>query len=146
MQKSYIDFFQTGLKKLQKEMLAYPNEEYLWLAPKGIGNSAGNLTYHLLGNIDHFIGAALGATGYIRNRPEEFNIKNVASLDLINRIQHASALVENVISNLEDLSAPYPFEYFQQHGSIDHFLMKLLAHFNYHLGQINYHRRLLFPE
>ena len=55
--------FERDLQRLKTEIELYRIEENLWLVKDGIGNSAGNLCLHLIGNLSHFIGAMLGNTG-----------------------------------------------------------------------------------
>ncbi|MCB0635579.1 MAG: hypothetical protein KDC54_03125, partial [Lewinella sp.] len=73
----YLRYFDQYLDQLANDLRSYPAEDTLWLQPPGINNSAGNLALHLLGNLNHFIGAALGDTGYIRERDLEFGRKGV---------------------------------------------------------------------
>lgn len=143
MNQQFIHFFQRHLNQLKEEIAAYPSEESIWLKPEGINNTAGNLCYHLVGNLNHFIGQALGKTGYVRNRELEFSIKDVPSEDLIWSVEQTSKMLEHVLSQVEDLSAPYPKGFFPWEKDIHYTLLQLLWHLTYHLGQINYHRRLL---
>jgi hypothetical protein len=143
LNRHFLHYFQNNLAQLRKEIEAYPTDESLWTTADGISNSAGNLTYHLLGNLNHFIGAALGQTGYVRDRPLEFSIKGVSKTELISWLDATSAMLEKVLPTIENLEAPYPAGYFDTAETIDFQLLRLLAHFNYHFGQVNYHRRLL---
>jgi hypothetical protein len=104
--------YQRDLAKLVNELEAYPNEASIWLVAHDIKNSAGNLTLHIVGNLNLFIGVDLGDTDYKRDRDAEFNPK-------------------------ETLGYPMTTSYF---------LMHLYGHLNWHLGQINYHRRLLTTQ
>lgn len=63
------------LQKLATEVSAFKYEENLWKTDIDIKNSAGNLSLHVCGNLQHFIGAVLGNSGYIRNRDAEFSQK-----------------------------------------------------------------------
>ena len=143
--QNIISLFIRDLDQLHKEIESYQNEDELWTIKEGIANSAGTLGLHLTGNINHFIGAQLGKTGYIRNREAEFSDRNVTRASLLEKISNTSAMVEKVLSDLteEQLSAPYPLEVFGQPMSTEFFLLHLYGHLNYHLGQVNYHRRLL---
>jgi len=136
-------YFHKQIKLLQKEIAAYPNEESLWKKAKGINNSAGNLCTHLIGNLNHFIGHAIGNTGYVRNRPLEFSIQDVPCEELIKQLDEAAEMIENALKTVDDWSAPYPEEMFGKPGSVHYFMLQLLTHFDYHRGQVNYHRRLL---
>ena len=140
-----MELFERDLNKLIEEINLYKDEDQLWLVKEGISNSAGNLCLHLVGNLNHFIGAALGNTGYVRHRDDEFALKNIPRQDLVININNVMLVVKNTLNKLstEDLEKDFPLE---KHGKIvstTHMLIHLLVHLGYHLGQINYHRRLL---
>lgn len=143
--ESLRSLFNRDLNKLKTEIEAYQNEENLWKTDKNIANSAGNLCLHLVGNINNFIGAQLGNTGYIRHREQEFSLKDVPRTELIQKIEATIAMIDSVLPQLseEDLKKEYPLVVFESAMTADYFLIHLLAHLDYHLGQINYHRRLL---
>ncbi len=137
--------FTRDLNKLKEEIAAYNNEEKLWYIEANIANSAGNLCLHLVGNLNTYIGAELGKTGYIRNRPDEFALKNIPRAELIDKIEKTILVVENTLDTLtqEQLDAIYPAEVLEKNMSTGYFLTHLAMHLSYHLGQVNYHRRLL---
>lgn len=135
--------FHEYLDMLIENLNAYPTEESLWLCPPNIPNCAGNLAIHLMGNLNHFIGAAIGKTGYRRNRPLEFEIKDIPRCEIIRWIEKTRGMLDEVIPQIESLSEPYPEGFRDYECSITHELGRLLAHLAYHVGQINYHRRLL---
>jgi uncharacterized damage-inducible protein DinB len=143
--ESIRSLFNRDLNKLKTEIEAYQNEENLWIIDKSIANSAGNLCLHLIGNINHFIGAQLGSTGYIRHRELEFSLKDVPRAELIEKIEATIAMIDSVLPQLseEDVKKEYPLVVFESKMTTDYFLIHLVAHLDYHLGQINYHRRLL---
>ncbi|WP_431611363.1 DinB family protein [Chryseobacterium sp. 'Rf worker isolate 10'] len=143
--ESIRSLFNRDLNKLKTEIEAYQNEENLWIIDKSIANSAGNLCLHLIGNINHFIGAQLGNTGYIRHRELEFSLKDVPRAELIEKIEATIAMIDSVLPQLseEDVKKEYPLVVFESKMTTDYFLIHLVAHLDYHLGQINYHRRLL---
>ncbi len=143
--ETLIELFERDLQRLKTEIDLYKAEENLWLVKEGIANSAGNLCLHIIGNLSHFIGATLGNTGYIRRREDEFSLKNILRQDLITNIENCILIVKTTLQKLTaaDLEKDFPLE---KHGSIvstAHMLLHLLGHLSYHLGQINYHRRLL---
>ncbi|MEK7255231.1 MAG: DinB family protein [Bacteroidota bacterium] len=145
MQTEFLSLFQHYLNQLKAEIEAYhPSDESLWLVPPGISNSAGNLCCHLVGNLNHFIGQTLGNTGYVRNRPLEFSARNVPKAELKKNIEDTSAMLETVLPQV-NLEATFPQDTFGER-TVHYVLLHLAAHFNYHLGQINYHRRLLALE
>lgn len=137
--------FNRDLNKLKVEIESYQNESQIWAIDKNISNSAGNLCLHLIGNINTFIGAELGKTGYVRNRPLEFSLKDVPRSELISKIDETILVVNTTLDSLSetDLKAIYPQIVFEKEMTTEFFLVHLATHLAYHLGQINYHRRLL---
>jgi len=145
MTEFYIQLFKRDLEKLKDELKGYENPEILWKVPPGINNSAGNLALHLIGNLKHFIGAILGDTGYKRNREAEFNDRDVPVDILITEVDETIEVISSTLSELPDnqLNSDYPVEVFGEPMKNSYFLLHLYGHLSYHLGQINYHRRLL---
>ena len=137
--------FIRDLEKLKEEILAYQNEENLWQIDKDILNSAGNLCLHIIGNLNTYIGAELGKTGYQRNREAEFALKNIPREELLIQLEETIDMIGQTFDQLSDeqLTEIYPGETPFQEMSTQHFLVHLAMHLAYHLGQINYHRRLL---
>jgi hypothetical protein len=133
------------LMALREEVRAYPEERDLWVCPEGIVNSAGTLALHLTGNVLHFIGAELGKTGYVRDRAAEFTDRNIPRAELEVRIGAAIEVVERGMERLgdDDMTAQYPLEVRGQRLPTGLFLTHLAAHLAYHLGQIDYHRRVV---
>ncbi|MCB0477037.1 MAG: DinB family protein [Crocinitomicaceae bacterium] len=142
---SLIQIFSRDLNKLRDEIISYKNQDSLWEIDGDISNSAGNLCLHLIGNLNWFIGEQLGDTGYVRNREKEFSVVEVDQKELIEKIDETRITVINVLSNLdeEDLEETFPLEVFGEPMTTGFFLVHLTTHLAYHLGQINYHRRLL---
>ena len=137
--------FDRDLHRLQQEIEAYQNEEALWLTAPGISNPAGNLCLHLLGNLNTYIGAELGHSGYIRHRDQEFSARDVPRAKLLAGISATRLAVEAALTPLHDdqLANEYPIVVFEAPTSLGYILMHLATHLTYHLGQINYHRRLM---
>lgn len=146
MKQSLINLFERDIQRLYNEIQSYTSEQSLWvLPPMTIHNSAGNLALHLCGNLNHFIGATLGNTGYVRDRDSEFSTKNVPKAELLSAIENTKSVVITALEGLNDeqLNEDYPFEPLGYRMTTTYFLIHLNGHLNYHLGQINYHRRLL---
>lgn len=139
------ELFERDLQRLKKEIELYKDEDNLWLVKEGISNSAGNLCLHLLGNLSHFIGATLGHTGYVRHREDEFSLKNIPRQDLITNIENCRLIVRTTLQKLaaEELEKEFDQQVFDKPVTTGMMLMHLTTHLTYHLGQINYHRRLL---
>ncbi len=133
------------LQKLKLEIESYKDESNLWRIEKNIANPAGNLCLHLVGNLNMYIGATLGHTGYLRDRDSEFTLKNVPKSELIKKIEATIAMVNEVLPNLKEeiLLEEYPLIVLKEKTSTEFFLVHLTAHLSYHLGQVNYHRRLV---
>ncbi len=133
------------LNKLESELMLYPTEPSVWKTDKSIKNPAGNLCLHLCGNLQYFIGTVLGKTGYVRNRELEFSAKDIPRAELVKEISNTKRVVEEILPMLteDQLQANYPQEVFGQPMTTLFFLIHLSTHFGYHLGQVNYHRRLV---
>lgn len=137
--------FSRDLDKLISELNLYQNESHLWLLDKDISNTAGNLALHLVGNLNHFIGASIGNTGYVRQRDLEFSQKNIPREDLISSVEATKLMIAEVLDKVTeaDLNKEFRRNPFEEYMTTEFFLLHLLTHLSYHLGQINYHRRLL---
>ena len=137
--------FDRDLQKLRLEIESYRNEAAIWRVEQAISNSAGNLCLHLIGNLNTYIGAELGRSGYVRHRELEFSRKDVPRAELVAGIEATRRVVVATLTQLpaEQMSREYPLQVLENKTSTGHFLMHLATHLTYHLGQINYHRRLL---
>jgi hypothetical protein len=137
--------FSRDLNRLKNEIESYQNEIAIWKIEKEIANSAGNLCLHLIGNLNTYIGSEIGETNYIRNRSFEFSAKNIPREELIEMIEDTIIVVEESLDKLpvEKLKNEYPILVFEGKTSTEYLLVHLATHLTYHLGQINYHRRLL---
>lgn len=145
MIETLTKLFLRDLEKLKTEITSFKDEKKFWEVSGDIKNSAGNLCLHLCGNLQHFIGAVLGNTGYERKRDLEFSKKHVPVKELMAEIELTIEVVETTLKNLPEgiLEKTYPINVFGYEMSTEYFLTHLTTHLNYHLGQINYHRRLL---
>ena len=137
--------FNRDLNKLKTEISAYQHEPALWKIDASIANSAGNLCLHLVGNLNTFIGLHLGQSGYVRDREAEFSLKNVPRTELLEKIEDTIGIVDKTLAALTSarLEQEYPIEVFDARQTNGFMLIHLATHLTYHLGQINYHRRLL---
>lgn len=143
--ESLVKIFERDLSKLEQEIMLYPTEESLWTIAGDVKNSGGNLCLHLCGNLQHYIGAIMGGTGYQRNRDEEFAAKGIPKKDLIAEINKTKTAVKATLEKTDAavLEQEYPQQVLGYPMSTVHFLIHLAAHLGYHLGQVNYRRRLL---
>jgi hypothetical protein len=142
--ESIAEIFNCDLNKLKIEISSYANETKLWASEKNIKNAGGNLCLHLIGNLKQFIGSVLGKRPYERNRDAEFSLNNISKKELLKEIDVTMKLVAETINSLneDDFIKIYPVDVFNKPMTTGFFLMSLIAHLNYHLGQINYHRRM----
>jgi len=136
----YINF----LDQLKEEISSYKNEDSIWKTGGSITNPPGNLSLHLCGNLNHFLGAILGNTDYVRNRDLEFSTKNVSRDELIKEVDRTISTLKKVFDGINDerLNDIYPSDKFGEDVSIGFVLSRLVSHLAYHVGQINYHRRM----
>jgi hypothetical protein len=137
--------FSRDLLKLRSEIEMYTSEDNIWKIEQGISNSAGNLCLHLIGNLNAYVGNVIGGSGYVRNRELEFSLKGVAKQDLLSRIDDTIHVVEAVLDGVDEaaLAVDFPVLVFDRKTSTGYMLVHLTTHLAYHLGQINYHRRLI---
>lgn len=145
-QTEIADLFSRDIDRLISELNGYSEDPKLAVVDKEISNSAGNLALHLIGNLNHFIGAILGGNGYIRDREAEFGRKGLQKQELITGLQEVKKIIAQQIPNVSEIKLEEPFPVVlsnQAQMSVRQFLIHLYGHLNYHLGQINYHRRLL---
>tara|TARA_R110002111_G_scaffold86995_4_gene136282 strand:+ start:7117 stop:7560 length:444 start_codon:yes stop_codon:yes gene_type:complete len=143
--QTLLELFTRDLNLLTEEIRQYKNESNLWKTEGLITNSAGGLCLHLIGNLNHFIGAILGGTGYVRQRELEFTLTDVSKMELIKQVEDTLDVIDRTLKKLTeaDLQKEYELQVFKKPMSTEYFLVHLSTHLSYHLGQINYHRRLL---
>jgi len=145
LQQTLKQLFIRDLNKLKTELELYQTESNIWQIAEGITNSAGNLCLHLVGNLNAFIGAELGNTGYIRKRDLEFSLKDILRAELVKMVEDTRDMIATVLDTITagQIEAEYPLVVLDKKTSTEYFLTHLATHLAYHLGQINYHRRLL---
>jgi uncharacterized damage-inducible protein DinB len=133
------------LRAVERELEAYPDEHQLWQVVQGMPNCAGTLALHVAGNLQHYIGAKLGGTGYVRDRPAEFARRDVSRADILTELETARAVVASVLAGLRDEDLPKLFPEIITDVRLDteEYLVHLLVHLAYHLGQIDSHRRVV---
>ena len=136
--------FNRDLKRLISEIELYNSETDIWKVEGQINNSAGNLCLHLVGNLNTYIGGELGNTGYVRNRELEFSLKDIPRQELIQKVENTIEVINQTLDNLDEtlLENAYPILVFEKKTTTEYLLVHLTTHLTYHLGQINYHRRL----
>lgn len=133
------------LRALRRELEAYPDEGQIWHEVPGLPNSAGTLALHLAGNLQHYVGAKLGATSYVRNRDAEFARRGVSRAELIEEVERARAAVAAALAQAPAGAEAEEFpEVIGTHRfRTGDYLVHLCTHFTYHLGQLDAHRRVV---
>lgn len=141
----FKELFERDFDRLYTEINSYSSLDNLWKTEQSISNSGGNLCLHLLGNTQHFIGKEIGGFAYVRDREREFSAKGIAKAELLSEIAFARDIVSKSLEGMDDCLWPkiYPLQVFGKPMTYGYFLTHLYGHLNYHLGQINYHRRLI---
>lgn len=137
--------FVRDLGRLADELRAFPDTRTLWEAPAGVTNAAGSLALHLEGNLREYVGRQLGRIEYARDRPREFAARDVERSELVARIESTRTLIGRVLGSLgEDaLDSTYPERNDGVPVSTRQFLVHLFGHLSYHLGQVDYVRRIV---
>lgn len=145
-QEDLAKLFARDLGRLRDEVTAFAGSAAkLWETAPGVANSAGNLALHLEGNLREFVGRQLGGIAYERVRPAEFSTRGLAVEAVAERVAGLVEMVPRVIGALdaERMDALYPENVLGEPLTTRCFLIHLHGHLTYHLGQINYLRRLL---
>jgi hypothetical protein len=144
MDNYLTELFEQDLLKLKAEIASFKNEENIWRKADGITNTAGTLVLHLVGNLNYVIGTIIGGTGYVRNREQEFSLTGVSREKLIADIEGTVEVIKTSLATINParLEETYALEMFGK-KSTAYYLTRFYGHFNYHLGQVNYLRRIL---
>ena len=143
--RNLAGLFRRDLSRLIQEIEAFPNEETLWRTLPGVTNSAGNLALHIEGNLREYVGRQLGKLPYSRKRALEFTLKGISGADLCTRIAELKGSIPSIIEALppEQMEGEYPEVVLEAAMSTQAFLMHLYGHLNWHLGQVDYLRRII---
>lgn len=133
------------LRAIKRELEAYPDDASVWRAVPGLPNSGGTLALHIAGNIRHFFGSVMARDGYVRNRDAEFARRDVPRAELLAGIDDAIESARRTLRGTSDtvMAAPYPSKIADRTVSTEVFGVHLASHLAYHLGQLDYHRRLV---
>jgi hypothetical protein len=138
------NFYERDIRKLIEEVNLFRNEEDLWRTQGSVKNPAGNLVLHIIGGMNHLVGATLAQTGYVRDRDQEFIRKGVERKYLVAQLEELIPMINKTLNAFtrEQVEAEYPLIFDDMKTSNSYVLVQLLLHLNYHLGQVNYLRRI----
>ena len=139
------DFYERDLRKLIEELNLFQKEENLWRTYGSVQNPSGNLALHIIGGLNYLVGTILAQTGYVRDRDLEFSRKGVERKVLVAQLEALIVLITTTLKALtpQQMEAEYPIFFDKLGTTTSYVLVQLLAHLNYHLGQVNYLRRVL---
>ena len=139
------EFYERDLGKLIEEVNLFKNEENLWKTHGSVKNSSGNLVLHIIGGMNHLIGATLAHTEYIRDRDQEFIRKGIDRKVLVSQLEELIVMIRETLNTFsaKDMDADFPIFFDKPNTSVSYVLLQLSLHLNYHLGQVNYLRRVL---
>ena len=140
--------FSRDLTRLGQQIEAFPDDEKLWQTLPGVLNPAGNLALHIEGNLREFVGRQLGKLPYKRNRELEFSLRGMPRDEIGRRLAELRQSIPAVIQELstEQMEMEYPEVVFEVATTTRQFLIHLYGHLNWHLGQIDYLRRILIAD
>lgn len=136
------DFYERDIRRLIEEVSLYKEEQNLWRTQGSVKNSSGNLVLHIIGGMNYLIGTILAHTGYVRDRDQEFIRKGVDRKELVVQLEQLIPMIRDTLSTI-DMGSYYPVIFDGETRTNSYVLMQLSLHLNYHLGQVNYLRRIL---
>jgi hypothetical protein len=133
------------LETFAREVELMPDDQSLWATLPGVTNSCGNLAAHCAGNLQHFVGAILGSTGFVRDRPAEFGQRSGSRVELAAELRKTRDVMRDVLPGMTDdvLDQEYPEAVGGARLSTRAMLLHLATHLGFHLGQADYLRRAM---
>jgi hypothetical protein len=139
------ELYEGDLRKMIEEVNLFKDEENLWRTQGSVKNSCGNLVLHITGGLNHYFGATLAHTEYVRDRDQEFIKKGVKREELVAQLEQVIPMMNETLNALtpEQMEAEFPIFFDKPNTSVSYVAIRMLAHLGYHLGQVNYLRRVL---
>ncbi|MGC2698535.1 MAG: DinB family protein [Candidatus Angelobacter sp.] len=138
--RDFTLYYQQAAKKIH-ELIEPLSDQQIWARPYPYGNSVGHLLLHLTGNLNYYIGAEIGGTGYVRNRPLEFSDMSRHPKEfLLQNFDAAIAMVAAALQKQSEQDWPAPYTARGMEDSGDRFtaFLRCAAHISHHTGQIIY--------
>jgi len=128
-----------------REVELMPDDDALWQVAGGVTNSCGNLALHVSGNLQAYLGAALGGSAYVRDREREFSTRTGTRAAVVGELRRAAAAVDDTLRRMDParLEETFPLALGGVQPRVGVLLLHLLSHTGFHLGQAGYLRRIL---
>ena len=138
-------FYARDIRRLIEEINLFSNEDDLWKTQGSVTNSSGNLALHIIGGLNHHIGKTLAQTGYVRHRDQEFSLKGIPRAEIVAQLEQLIPMITGTLNAFtpDRMEDKFPSMFDDKDVPNSYVLVQLLAHLNYHLGQVNYLRRVL---
>jgi hypothetical protein len=124
------------LQGLKSELLAYQNQGDIWRSVPGLPNTAGTIALHVAGSLQHFVGAQLGDSGFVRDREAEFSRRDVSVAEIVGELDQTIAALDETFASLEEgaTDRPFPQEIAGVRPTVGEFLVHHVAHLLRHRG------------
>ncbi len=133
------DRYTANAARVHELAVPLTNDQF-WQKPFPFGNSFGHLVLHLTGNLNYYIGAQIAKTGYVRDRPREFNdLTPPSKEEALKRFDDAVEMVLKTIraQTPEDWSAEYSGTGTDAANRLA-MVVQCAAHMQHHIGQMIY--------
>jgi uncharacterized damage-inducible protein DinB len=134
----FVNYFCHLAGRVERAARSVPADK-LWTKPFKFGNSVGHLVLHLTGNLNHYVGAQLGGTNYVRDRQKEFTDPTKYSIDeLLDKFMRAVEVVIVTIQKMDEKALLTPVSGQAPIQTRFGLLLTVTAHMNNHIGQMAY--------
>jgi uncharacterized damage-inducible protein DinB len=134
----FARYFRHLAGRVERAAMAIP-EDQLWTKPFSFGNSIGHLVLHLTGNLNHYIGAIIAGTGYVRHREHEFtDPKSYPRDELLASFHQAVDLVVQTLESQDGAGFATPVTEETPIQTRFGLFLVCAAHLNNHIGQMSY--------
>src|SRR5229473_167037 len=144
VQSSLADYYGMIHRRV-RELTEPLSTEQLWTRTYPYGNSIGNLILHLTGNLNYYIGAQVGGTGYVRQRPLEFSNTGLPKDEVLREFDKVIEIVIATIGKQldDDWAAPFYGELESESKTRFSGFLACAGHAYHHVGQMIYLQREL---
>jgi uncharacterized damage-inducible protein DinB len=143
--EEFARYFEHMAHRVERAVRSAPAES-LWTKPFPFGNSIGHLVLHLTGNLNHYIGAMIAGSGYVRQREQEFSDPTHPPVEeLLKQFHEAVAMVVRTLHSLDDEGFKVAVEHQVPIQSRLGLFLVCAAHMNNHIGQMSYLAQALQP-